>query len=74
MHLTNFPKVRIQKYRQGYVVQIQKSRFGFKYWTHIESVAGIPSIPWVYSSFEIALSEVAKHFQCDIIDNSDNNE
>jgi len=72
MHLVNFPKVRIKKLSTGYIVQIQKRRwYGTKYWTHIEATTGMDSVPWIYSSFEIALDEVKKHFGWDILSESE---
>lgn len=46
MHLTNFPKVRIERYVKGFVVEIQKKNwYGKKYWVHISSVSGIETMP-----------------------------
>lgn len=67
MWLVNFPKIRVEKYTKGYVVEIQKSTwYGKKYWVHIESVSGIESEPWYYQSFDIAVEEAAKHFNWDL--------
>ena len=71
MHLKNFPKVRIQKYPKGYVVEAEfKKWYGKKYWKHIISVSGIDEIPWYFSRFEVALREAQKRFKWDLIDYS----
>lgn len=72
MHLVNFPKVRIRKHPNGFVVEVQKETWPglSKRWVHIESVSGIESEPWYYSSFEAALDQVVKHFKWDVIENS----
>jgi hypothetical protein len=67
MHLINFPRLRIKKYPKGWVVEIQKKKWwGKKYWIHIESVSGIESQPWYFSSMEIAVEEASKHFKWDL--------
>lgn len=68
MWLVNFPKVRIAKYPKGFVAEIQKSTwYGKKYWVHIESVSGIESEPWYYSTFDVAAKEASKHFRWDLL-------
>lgn len=68
MHLVNFPKIRIQEYPRGFVVEIQhKNLFGEKYWKHIISVSGISNQPWYFSSKDIAIEEAKKLFGWDLI-------
>lgn len=67
MHLSNFPPVRVKKYAKGYAVEMQfKTWYGRKYWKHIVSVSGIPSEPWYYKSYDIAVSQAAKYFEFDL--------
>lgn len=63
--------VRIRKVKTGFVVEIEQRKwFGKKYWTHLISVSGIDSEPWVYSNFDTALEQAKKYLEWDIIINS----
>jgi len=70
MHLENL-KVRVKKYPQGWVVEIQKEKcalfFKRKHWTHLISVNGISDKPWYYETKEIAISQAIKLFKWDLI-------
>jgi hypothetical protein len=67
MHLVNMPKVRVQKYSKGWVVERQvKTWYGRKYWKHIEAVSGIDNQPWYYKTMDCAVDEAKKHFAWDL--------
>ena len=67
-NLTNFPNIRIQKYPQGWVVEIQKKKwYGRKYWVHIISVSGMRDTPWYFRSPDVAFEEACKLFRWDIL-------
>lgn len=67
MWLVNFPKLRVKQYPKGYVVEIQKTKwYGKKYWTHIESVSGIETLPWYYQTQDAAISCAKQHFEWDL--------
>jgi len=73
MHLVNFPKIRIRQCPEGYIVEIEKRTwYGRKYWTHIESVSGMSSVPWYYQSFDAAVYQTENHFRWDLLLNSKN--
>jgi len=66
--MLNTPKIRIEKYEKGFVVEIQKRKwYGKKYWIHIISVSGIPSEPWYFQYFDIALNEALRYLKNSII-------
>ena len=74
MHLENI-NIRVKKHIQGYSVEIEKEKpfwlfWKIKYWVHIESVSGMSDKAWYYSTKEIAISEAVKHFEWDLIYNS----
>lgn len=67
MHLTNFLKIRVKKYPQGYCPEIQKRTwYGKSYWVHMESVSGTPNQPYYYSTMDMAVNETKKHFGWDL--------
>ena len=71
MHLINFPPVRVQKYPQGYSVEIEKKTwYGKKYWVHIISYYGRPDKPYYYLDFDMAVKEAKRMFSWDIISQS----
>lgn len=63
-------KCRIKEYPLGYVAQVQRSIFGFKYWTHLISVAGIDSKPWYFKSTEETIRGAKLYLECGIIEES----
>lgn len=64
---------RIKKYPRGFVAEIQKRKwYGKKYWTHFISVAGIPSEPWYFSSYEFALDEMLYKIRQHVINYNEN--
>lgn len=68
MWLVNFPNIRIQKYPQGYAVEIEKKKWwGKKYWIHIEAYNGLPDESLYFSSFGSALNSAVIHFKKDLI-------
>ena len=72
MWLTNFPKVRIQEYPKGFVVEIQKRTwYGKKYWTHIISVSGIADEPWYFKTYDYALENAIRYFRWDVMIDSE---
>lgn len=71
MNFVNFPKIRIEQYPQGWVVEIQKRKwYGLKYWTHIISVSGMPNRPWYFNSFDHAITEAKLYLSNDLLRNS----
>lgn len=59
--------VRVKQYPQGWVVEIQKSKwYGKKYWIHIISVSGIEKESWYYHSMEMAIEQAAKYLKWDL--------
>jgi hypothetical protein len=68
MYFVNYPNVRIQKYKKGFVVEIESKKwYGKKYWKHIISVAGIENEPWYFSSYEFAILEAQKYFKWNLL-------
>lgn len=68
MNLINFPPVRVQKYPQGYTVEIQrKTWYGKKYWIHIIGYSGMPDEPYYYSDFNKAVEAGRKYFYWDLL-------
>lgn len=66
------PEFRIKEYPKGFVVEYyRKTLFGGK-WIHYISVAGIDDQPWYYSSFEMALDDMAIIIQRWTVRNSRN--
>lgn len=64
MNLVNFPNIRIKEYLDGWVVEIQKTKwYGKKYWVHIIPVYGIWSKPWYFKTYESAINEATKLFK-----------
>lgn len=66
-------KLRIQKYKRGWIVEVQKEKgflFKTKYWTHFISVAGIDSMPWYFKTREYAEMEMLNKIKWDTINNS----
>ena len=64
-------KFRIEKYNEGFVVEVLKSKwYGKKYWTHYISVSGMPSIPWYHSTFDYAMDSFHDDMKWKIISNS----
>jgi hypothetical protein len=62
---------RIKKYNEGYVVEIQKTKwYGKKYWTHFVSVSGIESMPWHHSTFDYAMTNLLDKIKWQTIRNS----
>ena len=75
MNLVNFPKVRIQKYDEGFCVEIEQISFwGKKTWVHIISVFGFSDLPWYYKTYDMALNEAKKLFGWDLIENSESHD
>jgi len=67
MHLVNMPKVRVQKYSKGWVVERQvKTWYGKKYWIYIKAGAGIESQPQHYKTMDSAVHDAQKHFAWDL--------
>lgn len=67
MHLVNMPKVRVQKYSKGWVVERQvKTWYGKKYWTHIEGAYFNNTQPRHYKTIESAVHDAQKHFAWDL--------
>lgn len=66
-------KVRVKKYPQGFVVEVQKTRFRLlglfpiRYWVHIESVSGMADKPRYYYTLDRAVDEASKHFKWDLL-------
>ena len=67
MWLTNFPKVRIKKYKKWWSPEVQKSFFFIKYWVHIEWYNWLEEQPYYFDSKESALEITIKHFEWDIL-------
>ena len=70
-------KVRVKQYPKGWAVETQKSRrfllfFTVNYWVHIEATSGMADKPWYYKTKEMAISEAVKHFEWDLIINTEN--
>ncbi len=62
---------RIKKYPKGFVVEVQKSKWGFKRWTPFILVRGIDE-PWYHSSYKYAESSLLGKIKRDTIKNSQN--
>ncbi len=71
MWLINTPIIRIEKYKQGFAVEIKKRRwYGVTYWKHIISYSGMHEKCFYYDTFEHALEQAVKYFKWDLIINS----
>jgi hypothetical protein len=69
--LTNFPKIRIKQYKQGYAIEIKKRTwYGMKKWVHIVSYSGLSSNVFYYSTYKHAMKNLLFLIECDIIKNS----
>lgn len=51
-------KFRIVKFNKGFVVQVQKRTWLRKKYKHFIGIAGIPSMPWYFRSYENAEKEL----------------
>lgn len=62
---------RIKKHEKGFIVEIQKTKwYGKKYWTHFISVAGLPHLPFYFSTYDGAMSEMLKDIKWQTIVNN----
>ena len=62
--------LRIKRYPDGWVVEIQKGALIFKYWTHFISAVGLSETPWYFGSEEWALKEMLQKIKWQTIKNS----
>lgn len=71
-----YSNFRIVKTKKGYRVDIQKSKWAFfglrKYWTHFISYSGLAEQPFYYSTFEMAMIEMLKEIQWEVLANFSN--
>lgn len=62
---------RIRKCDKGFIVEVQKTKwYGKKYWTHFISVAGLPHLPFYFSTYGGAMSEMLKDIKWQTIVNN----
>lgn len=65
--------LRIKEYEQGFLVEIQKTKwYGKKYWTFYSHYFGDKDSPFYYSTYEQALEFTLKEIKWKITDNSFN--
>lgn len=63
-------KLRIKQHPKGFVVEVQKRRFGWWYWTHFVSVMGMNDRPWFFSSYNAAEEDMLLKIKWDTITES----
>lgn len=62
---------RIVKTDKGYRVDIRKKFLFFGYWTHFTHAAGLPNVPWYFSSYNNAINDTLWKLKRIIEENSD---
>jgi hypothetical protein len=72
MYLINTPKLRVQKYRKGHVVEIQRRNwYGKLVWKHAISIDGTGKEPWYFSDHDIAIFSGEQSFFYNLQDGTD---